>query len=173
LYLADDGASTHQFVYGRRPDWEDRLQVFATYLVEAVGKKDADEIVIVGHSSGSFLAVDILTRALALDPDLGRHGPQIVLLTVGSNLPFVGFYPGGGWFRERLRRLNGESTIDWVEYQSRKDIMNCYGFDPIAGFGIDPGGRQIKLRVVPIRFREIISPEWYPRFRWRDRKSVV
>ncbi len=105
LYLCDDGVSTYQFANRQRPDWEKRMEIFAGYVVDAVRHSDADEVVIVGHSSGSFLAVDVLDRALARDPALGRHGPKLALLTVGANLPIVGFHRQAQWFRDRLRRL--------------------------------------------------------------------
>ena len=167
LYLFDDAISTRDFANRQRPDWEERLQTFATYLVESASKNDVDEIVIVGHSSGSFLAVDLLARALALDPKLGLHGPRIALLTVGANLPVVGFNPKAHWFRDHLRRLGNETTVDWVEYQSRKDVMNFCAFDPIAGHGIDAGSGRVNPTIVQVRFRDIISPETYRRFRWR------
>jgi hypothetical protein len=166
LYLFVDGATTYQFVQRQRPDWEERMQLFASYVVEAANKDDADEIVIVGHSSGSFLAVDVLDRALALDPKLGLHGPRIVILTVGANLPIVGFHPSAQWFRDRLRRLGAERTIDWIDCQSRKDIMNFCPFDPIAGHGIDLGSARINPRIVSVRFRDIVSEDRYRWFRW-------
>jgi len=167
LYLFVDGATTYQFVKRQRPDWEERMQLFASYVVEAANKNDADEIIIVGHSSGSFLALDALDRALALDPKLGLHGQRVVVLTVGANLPIVGFNPCATWFRDRLRRLGAEPTIDWIDCQSRKDVMNFYVFDPIAGHGIDLGSRRVNPHVVPVRFRDCISPDRYPWFRWR------
>lgn len=167
LYLAGSYLSAHDFVNRRRPDWEERLQLLATYLADTAAKNDADEIVIVGHSAGTFLAIDVLARALEQDPKLGQHGPRIALLTVGANVPIVGFQRNAQWFRDRLRLLNGESTIDWVDYQSRKDVMNFYPFDPIAGHGIPIADRRINLRVVRISFRDMISAEMYRQFRWR------
>jgi len=35
-----------------------------------------DEIIIAGHSLGATIVIDVLARALARDPDLGRHGPS-------------------------------------------------------------------------------------------------
>jgi hypothetical protein len=167
LYLFDDTISTHQFVLRQRPDWEERLDIFAGYLVEAAQAAAVDEIVVVGHSSGSFLAVDVVARALARDPELGRHGVEVSVLTVGASLPIVGFHPAAEWFRERLRRVATEPSLRWIEYQSRKDIMNFYPFDPIAGHGLDLGAERHNPTVLPVVFREIILPESYPRFRWR------
>jgi hypothetical protein len=167
LYLCDDVASTWQFAHGRRPDWEARLDLFAGYLVDAVQGSDADEVVIVGHSSGSFLAVDVLDCALARDPDLGRHGPRVRLLTIGANLPIVGFHARAHCFRDRLRRLALSDQIVWVDFQSRHDIMNLWPFDPVTGHGIDPGPARRNPGVVAISFRDVWQPEGFGRRRWR------
>ena len=136
-------------------------------MVDAVKKSDADEVVIVGHSSGSFLAVDVLDRALAHDPELGRHGPKVALLTVGANLPIVGFHPQAQWFRDRLRRLAVAPYIAWVDYQSRHDVMNFWPFDPIAGHGIGLGAERRNPRVVAISFRDLWKAGDFSRRRWR------
>jgi len=167
LYLCDDSVSTDQFAHGRRPDWEERMETFAGYLVDAVGASGADEVVIVGHSSGSFLAVDVLDRALARDPALGRHGPRVALLTVGANLPIIGFHPQAQWFRDRLRRLAVAPDIAWVDYQSRHDVMNFWPFDPIIGHGIELGAERRNPSVVTVSFRDLWTPETFNRRRWR------
>ena len=108
-------------------------------LSTSPASSEAEEIVIVGHSSGSFLGVEILARALKLDPEIGRHGPRVVLLTIGGNFPIVGFHAVSQDFRDHLRLLAIEPSIDWIDCQSRKDVMNFFPFDPIAGHGIDVG----------------------------------
>ena len=139
LYICDDIDATDRFAHGERPDWDERLDAFAGYVVDAVRASDADEAIIVGHSSGSFLAVEVLDRALDRDPALGRHRPRLRLLTLGANFPIVGFHPQAQWFRDRLRRLAVAPDVDWVDYQSRHDIMNFWPFDPVAGHGIALG----------------------------------
>ena len=81
-----------------------RLDRFAQHLCEVARNSDAQEIVLVGHSSGSFLGTEILARALELDPALGQHGPRIVLLTLGGNYPIVGYHKAAKFFRDHLRR---------------------------------------------------------------------
>ena len=128
---------------------------------------DAEEIVVVGHSSGSFLGAEILARALKLDPALGRHGPRIVLLTHRRQFPDRRVSCRRSDFRDHLRQLAVEPSIDWIDCQSRKDVMNFYPFDPIAGHGIDVGAARRNPTIVPVRFREIIKPEHYNLFRWQ------
>jgi hypothetical protein len=167
LYLLSDTIWTWQFSHRQRPEWDERIDRFAQYLVKVARASDADEIVIVGHSSGSFLGAEILARALKLDPVLGRHGPRIVFLTIGGNFPIVGFHAASRDFRDHLRQLAVEPSIDWIDCQSRKDVMNFFPFDPIAGHGIDVGANRRNPTIVPVRFREIIKPEHYNLFRWK------
>jgi hypothetical protein len=167
LYLLADMVWHWEFAHGRRPAWDARIVSFAEHLVEVAKRGDTDEIVIVGHSSGSFLGTEMLAHALKLDPDLGRHGPRVVLLTVGGNFPVVGFHPVSQDFRDHLRQLAIEPSIDWVDCQSRKDIMNFYPFDPVAGHGIEVGAARRNPTIVSVRFREVIRPEHYHLFRWK------
>ena len=104
-------------------------------------------------------------QALARDPDLGRHGPTLSLLTLGSNLPLLGFNPAGRWFHDKLRRVVGESALTWLDVQSRKDVMSFYQFDQAAGHGITVAASN--LRTLSVRFRDVLLPENYKRFRWR------
>jgi pimeloyl-ACP methyl ester carboxylesterase len=167
LYLLSDTIWTWEFSHRRRPEWDARIDRFAQYLAKIARESEAEEIVVIGHSSGSFLGAEILARALKLDPALGRHGPRVVLLTIGGNFPIVGFHAVSQNFRDHLRLLAIEPSIDWIDCQSRKDVMNFYPFDPIAGHGIDAGGSRRNPTIVPVRFREIIKPEHYNRFRWK------
>lgn len=167
LYLMADTVFTWQFAHGDRPDWDARIDRFARHLVHVASSTDAQELVLVGHSSGSFLGSEILARALKLDPDLGRHGPHVLLLSLGGNTPIVGFHKPAQAFRDNLQRLATEPSIDWIDCQSRKDVMNFYPFDPVTGHGIDVGTARRNPTIVPVRFREVIRPEHYERFRWQ------
>jgi hypothetical protein len=167
LYLLSDTIWTWEFSHRQRVEWDQRIDRFALHLVNVARSSQAEEIVVVGHSSGSFLGTEILARALRLDPALGQHGPRIVLLTLGGNFPIVGFHAASQDFRDHLRQLAIEPSIDWIDCQSRKDVMNFYPFDPVAGHGIDAGPSRRNPTIVPVRFRDIIKPEHYNVFRWK------
>jgi hypothetical protein len=167
LYLLSDTIWTWEFSHRQRTEWDQRIDRFAQHLVNVARSSAAEEIVVVGHSSGSFLGTEILARALRLDPALGQHGSRIVLLTLGGNFPIVGFHAASQDFRDHLRQLAVEPSIDWIDCQSRKDVMNFYPFDPVAGHGIDAGASRRNPTIVPVRFRDIIKPEHYNVFRWK------
>jgi pimeloyl-ACP methyl ester carboxylesterase len=167
LYLLCDTIWTWQFSHRQRPEWDQRLDRFADYLCKVVRDSEAEEIVLVGHSSGSFLGTEILARALKRDPALGRHGRRVVLLTLGGNYPIVGFHKAAQDFRDHLRQLAVEPSIDWIDCQARKDVMNFFQLDPIASHGIDAGPLRRNPTIVPVRFREMIDPKHYNLFRWQ------
>ncbi|MBR0751410.1 alpha/beta fold hydrolase [Bradyrhizobium jicamae] len=167
LYLLADTIWTWEFSHRERPEWDRRIDRFAQHLVNVARTTDADEIVIVGHSSGSFLGTELLARALLLDPALGERGPRVVLLTIGGNFPIVGYHSVSRDFREHLRQLAIAPSIDWIDCQARKDVMNFFQFDPILSHGIDVGAARRNPRIVAVRFRDLVREEDYDSFRWQ------
>jgi len=149
-------------------NWIDRaVERGASHLVATVRAGEADEVALVGHSSGGTIACAIMARALELDPDLGRSGPPVVLLTLGSVMPAVALHPAASRMRAIVARLAVAPTVTWVDCQSRKDVMCFVDFDPVAGIGIKELGaaRRNPLRW-RINFKEAIAPEKYNEFSW-------
>jgi pimeloyl-ACP methyl ester carboxylesterase len=163
----DDWIFSWDYVYDRRPDVETRQNRFAETLVARARDKALDEILIVGHSMGATFALEIVTRALALDPNLGRHGPAVCLLTVGSTIPKFTLHPAGERFRRHAVSIAGEPSIAWAEYHARSDAISFYKFDPVtlSRFYGDPiRGRPLLRRVW---IQQMLSKRTYWRFRLR------
>ena len=138
------------------------LDRMAEELVAAAREKKADEIVLVGHSLGAVLAVDLLDRALLMWPELGRNGTRLVLLSVGSSILKIGLHRGARRFRASLQRVATARGVFWGEYQSLTDVMNFYRTDPVRSLGLT-AGRPPFVRLV--RFRSMLSPAGYRRLR--------
>jgi hypothetical protein len=156
-----------KFGCGEATDFDRPVEVGAQRLKQAVAANDADEIVLVGHSGGAPLVPCIVTRALELDPGLGRRGPRVVVMTVGSITPCVAFHPSAHRMREAVRRIAVEPSVTWIECQSRMDAMNFWDFDPIAGIGVDAGAQRCNPLVWKVRFRDMRSPDSSKRIRLR------
>jgi len=127
-----DWIFARDYMYGRRPDIDARLDRFAERLVARVRAADVDEIVIVGHSLGATFAVDFIARALARDPELARRGPALALLTIGATIPKLALHPAGGHLRACAEKVAAERSLFWVEYQARDDAISFYKFHPVA-----------------------------------------
>ena len=106
-----------------------------------------------------------MARALERAPELGRRGPPIVLLTLGSIMPGAALHPKATQLRSVVARLAVEPSIAWIDCQSRKDVMNFWDFDPVAGIGVAAGEARCNPLVWKLRFREMLSPEFYKRLR--------
>jgi hypothetical protein len=166
-HLLDGWIFSWQLAAGRRPEFEGRLDAFARRIVAAVQATDAQEVLIVGHSTGTTVAVEVTARALALDPKLGERGPAVALLTIGSCLPVVGFVRTAEKLRAHIARLATENSLLWIEYQAPQDVLNAFGFDPVRDLGLDLGGVERRNPTIrSAKFKETIQPATYRRIRW-------
>lgn len=160
-YALDDWYFGRDLVHRVRPELEERLDVFARELVRLCRETDADEIVIEGHSFGAPLAVITLDRALKLDPELGKRGPRLQLVSTGSSLLKVALHPAAGWLREAVGRVANTPQLFWVEYQALVDIINVYNVDPVVALGMPATGKPI---VCIFRIRMMVEEHTYRRF---------
>ena len=143
LYLLSDTIWTWEFSHRERPEWDQRIDRFAQHLVNVARGSDAEEIVIVGHSSG---IVPGHRNAGARAQARSRARPARPAHRAADDRRQ---FPDRR-FPRRCRRISAiicamlavEPSIDWIDCQSRKDVMNFYPFDPIAGHGIDVGASQ-------------------------------
>lgn len=155
MLRCDEAASIDQFAGGRRPDWSERLEAFADAVSDAIQNSKAEEALIVGHGVGAVLAINVLGRALSHDGALGSHGPHVALLTLGASLPVVGFNPEAKGFRNRLRQVAMAHDVDWIDVQSRDDLLSFAPFEPISGHGIVVDGKRRNPRVMTIRLTDL------------------
>ncbi len=153
--------------FGRgEPTCFDRpIEIGADRLLFAARSNVADEIVVVGHSGGGPVASAVVARALQLDPELGRRGPSVVLVTLGSVMPAVALHPEAQPMRDIVRRIATEPSIRWIDCQSRKDPMNFWDFDPVEGLGVHAGAERCNPQIWAVRFRDMLSAEFYRRIR--------
>ena len=161
-----DWIFARDYMLGRRPDMEARLDRFATRLIDCVRNEKLDEVVVIGHSLGATFVVDLLTRALARDPELGRHGPALAVLTIGATIPKLALHPAGGRLRDCANKVAAEPSLFWVEYQSRDDAISFYKFHPVALRAVasvsDTAPPPLVRRV---QFHEMMTAEDFRRYR--------
>lgn len=155
-----------EYARGGPSCWDRAIEAGARRLVEIARANEADEIVVVGHSGGGVTAPAVVARALELDPDVGRHGPRVVLLTPGSLMPGIGLHRGATKVHAVVERIAVEPSIPWIDVQARKDVLNFWAFDPVAGLGIDPGERRCNPLLWRVRFRDMLAPEFYGKLRF-------
>jgi pimeloyl-ACP methyl ester carboxylesterase len=158
-------STLRRFARGR-PTWLDQaIEIGARHVLDAAKSRDVDELAIVGHSAGGVTATAIIARALELDPELGRRGPRLVLLTLGSVMPGAALHPAAHRMRNIVERLACAPHLTWIDCQSRKDVMCFANFDPVEGIGVHVGAARCNPLLWRVSFKEMFEIEDYDRFR--------
>lgn len=165
LQLAQMWAFVCDQIKGRRPDFDRRVDDFSRRIIDRAKAADADEIVIVGHSCGGMVALLTAARALERDPALGKHGPKIVLMSLGSIMPAAALHPAGTDIRGAIERLANTPAITWFKFQSRKDVINVYKFDPVTDLRTPLHGPRYNPMIAAVRFADCLEPATYRRLR--------
>ncbi|MFM2121051.1 MAG: hypothetical protein RL722_2519 [Pseudomonadota bacterium] len=155
---------------GAVPGLDERIADHAQTLIRHLHAAEHDEVLLVGHSLGSTLAVQILAEALRREPGLlagghpGRPAPCLSLLTLGQCLPLLGVLPAP--LSDRLRAdlavlAAAPGELDWVDFSAPPDAC-CFALCdpyPVLGLADVPAARRPKL--LNPRFAEMFSPERY------------
>lgn len=160
--LFDDWIFSRRYIRSGDPVLDDRLQRMAVELARPTQADAPDEIVIIAHSLGAVLAIDLIDRAI--QAGLGQPGgnPRVVLLSVGSSTLKIGLHGAAVRFRAAVARVSAARAVFWADYQARSDVMNFYGSDPLSEMGLPPTGSPL---VRSVSIRRMLDPARYPRIR--------
>ena len=163
-YLMHDYAFSAQLNGAYPPAQEDRMRDFADRIADAL-HSDADEVLIVGHSSGAYIAVSVLADLLR-EGRVPDGGPALALLTLGHVVPMVSFLPDAHRLRADLACLSVCDRLTWVDVTAPGDGCSFALCDPVAVTGVAPEGKRWPL-VISAAFTQTLSPERLARLRWR------
>ena len=155
-FLFDDFIFSRDYVRRVLPALDAGLDAEAHKLVE-VARSHPGEVIVTAHSIGAVLAIDLLDRALQIDPGL-----KLTLITLGSSILKMGLHSRADFFRAKSERVASAPGISWGDYQAVADVMGCYSRDPLAAMGL-PGRGGPLVRIV--RLREMLDPAIYKRIR--------
>lgn len=162
-YLMHDYAYSAQFGGANPPPLEERMSEFGK-TIRAALETDADEVLVVGHSSGAHLGVSILA-------DLIRDGlpsprPVLSFLSLGHVVPMVSFLPEARRLRADLAYLSARDEVAWVDVTAPGDGCAFALCDPVAVTGVSPPEKRWPL-VFSAAFTRTLSPARWKELRWR------
>ena len=152
-YLMHDYAFTAQNGGAYPPALETRIEAFADRIA-AVLEDEWDEVLVVGHSSGAYLAVSVLADLIRAGR--ARRDGRLALLTLGHVVPMASFLPNAGRLRADLGYLSAREELDWVDVTAPGDAC-CFGLcDPVAVSSVEPVDRRGPL-VLSAAFSRTLS----------------
>ncbi|MCJ2050973.1 hydrolase [Methylobacterium sp. J-070] len=162
-HLVDDTAFTHAYAAGRVPEVSPRLDAFAARIRAAEGA--ADEVVVVGHSSSSFLGIEVMDRVLARDPGFGDRGSPVSFVSIGSVIPWLGLDPAARGFRDALLRFGRARQIRWIDVRAPWDWLSIHGQNPLAACALVPPDPE-RPAVVGVMISDLITGADVSRRQW-------
>lgn len=160
------------FIYdwGRQgiPGLRERAREIAQSIVATQRDDPVDEVLIVGHSIGSMVAVSVAAELLEgggkVPAELtGRVG----LMTLGQCIPWLAFMPEARDFHAELQRLAYAETLPWVDVSGPTDPLGFFNVDPVVEAGIHDAPPD-RPRLVTARFFRMFHHDTYRRLR-RDK----
>ncbi|WP_183508356.1 hydrolase [Methylobacterium brachythecii] len=162
-HLVDDTAFTHEHASGDDHDMRARLDAWAERIHAA--ESEAAEIVVIGHSSSSFLALEALDRVLMRDPRFGERGVPVTLVTLGSVIPWITLDPLAEGTRASLRRLADAEAIAWLDLRAPWDWLSIHLRSPVAA--VDPAmAKPDRPMIRSISIADLIEPSTVATLRW-------
>ncbi len=154
-YLMHDYAFTAQGG-GEYPEaLEERIARFADRIAEVLAE-GWDEVLVVGHSSGAYLAVSVLAD-LIRDGRVPK-GAALSLLTLGHVVPMASFLPRAERLRHDLRFLSTRDEIFWLDVTAPGDACSFGLCDPVAVTGVATPAQKHPL-VISAAYTRTLSPE--------------
>ena len=162
-HLVDDTAFTHDHASGRETAMRERLEPWAERIRAAEGR--AAEIVVIGHSSSSFLAFECLDRILSSDPGFGRRGTPVTLVTIGSVIPWITLDPQAMETRRALDRIGRDGAISWLDIRANWDWLSIHLRDPVSASGL-PAPPRGRFAVMRVEIEDLVEPALVARRRW-------
>ncbi|WP_224824631.1 hypothetical protein [Cognatishimia sp. MH4019] len=163
-YLMHDYAYSARWRGANPPELEARMAEFEDLIAEAL-QSDADEVLIVGHSSGAHLAVSILADLIRAGR-VPETGPKLAFLSLGQVVPMVSFLPEAHRLRADLNYLSARDELTWVDVTAPGDGCAFALCDPVSVSGVAPDEKRWPL-VFSAAFTQTLSPARWKELRWR------
>jgi hypothetical protein len=148
---------------GRTPLVPPRADRLAADILSRLADPEIDEVLVVGFSVGSLLAVSAISRvqqvvAQSASPPLGR----LSLMTLGHCIPLLGLMAGAEDFRSELARLGQHPKVQWVDFSSPTDWGSFPLVDPLAiCLGPPSAERPHSPRMLSPRFHTMFDESEY------------
>ncbi|WP_163850061.1 hypothetical protein [Pseudooceanicola aestuarii] len=163
-YLMHDYAFSARWGGANPPELEARMAEFGSAIAGALAE-EADEVLVVGHSSGAHLAISVLSDLIRAGR-VRADGPALAFLSLGQVVPMMSFLPRAWRLRADLAFLSQSGEITWMDVTAPGDGCAFALCDPVAVSGVAPAGKRWPL-VVSAAFSQTLSPGRWKELRWR------
>ncbi|ATG47170.1 hypothetical protein CEW89_06060 [Celeribacter ethanolicus] len=163
-YLMHDYGFSARWRGADPPALRARMDEFRAEIAEAL-REDWDEVLVVGHSSGAHLGIQILADLIRAG-EVPERGPVLSFLSLGHVVPMVSFLPEAKVLRRDLAYLSTRDELFWLDVTAPGDPCSFALCDPIKVSGVAPADQKWPL-VISAAFTQTLSPEKQARLKRR------
>lgn len=163
-YLMHDYAYSARWLGATPPDLAARQRDFAGRIHAALTDPGYDEVLVVGHSSGVHIGIEVLSDLITR---LGvPSGARLGFLSLGQVVPMVSFLPQAASLRRHLAELSVRDELTWVDVTAPGDGAAFALCDPVAVSGVAPPGQRWPL-ILSAAYSQTLSLERLAAIKWR------
>lgn len=163
MYLLGDFLFSSRALTNPSPALQQRRTDFSNQILQALQQNKADEeILIVGHSSGALLAIQLAASVLRRLP--GQYQHRLSLLTLG-NQASLAYLRDADSFRQDVATLLRSETVYWRDIFAPQDVISSGRFDYAEKLSIN----SIKSNTYVLssaRLKEAVAPRTYDRLKY-------
>lgn len=162
LWLARAWIFVHSWGHRNSAAIESRWRVFAQHIASDAGAVEADEVLLIGHSAGSWAVISVLAELLAL-PQGRALLPKLRLMTLGQVVPMMSLCAHAHAFRNDVKTVV-ESGVPWLDFTAPSDPICTALVSPLDGAGVENADSAVSHVVVrSARFDNMFSPAKFKR----------
>lgn len=145
-----------------------RIEECADTIVTMADSVENEEVVLVSHSCGTFVAIYILAAVLRRNPDFGSRKGGFSFVTLGPAFDCLGGYGAQHGFGEAMATI-ARSGVDWTDLYSPHDPICGGRTTPIARYAAltKADGRKPEPRRFSVRVPDRMSPDAFRYLRYR------
>ncbi len=153
------------FATGQLPEIEERQRDWVESIIRRQTDHPSDEVVLVGHSVGTIVMIEVAKQLLADSRwSVLRGATPTKIVTLGNCIPFVSLHPKADRFRRALHVLTESESSQWWDVTAKVDPLCFYRSSPLGGTSQQkPAISQPELRAA--RFFRMYEPDRWKRMR--------
>ncbi|WP_306028728.1 hypothetical protein [Stappia sp. MMSF_3263] len=167
-YLIHDWYSIRRLARNEDPQMTARIAEFAERIIGIAARCEPDEeLVLVAHSSGTFVMLYTLQEVLRRVPDFGATQDRLTVLTMGSAFAYVGGFGAHRGFGAAVASVAEAKHLDWTDVYAPHDLLCCGRTTPVATYTPHLAPRVREPRRFSARVPDRMTAERYRHLRYR------
>ena len=144
---------------------EERVRTWSQQISAALSAHQADEVLLVGYSAGSSLAIHVAAQVLQLaSAGSAAEVQRLALLTLGNCIPVAAALPAAVQVRADIAAVASHRLV-WVDYTAPIDWGSFPLVDPVTMRKADPApapADAVALATAPpTANRKFLSPQFH------------